>query len=177
MYRLIDSWYDGEFEFDPDNAPEVRETVAELQHLPIITVTSLAKAQQAKDELAKVEQAKSKLAKAEQAQAELTEGTDVDGEQLDLATMFLWSLFAGEEFSGELQERYPLRQNPGDESSFKKLELLTVAERGWNAARLRGLAQSHLEAMLVEAKKAQGLFEHADALAAYNPNGTDETAT
>jgi transposase len=56
------------------------------------------------------------------------------------------------EFSGKLQDRYPLRRQAGEEPSYKLRHLLTAAERAWNVKQLR--------------KSADARNEHADALEA-----------
>lgn len=56
------------------------------------------------------------------------------------------------EFSGKLQDRYPLPRKAGDEPVYKLRHLLTAQERAWNVAQLR--------------KSADARNEHADALEA-----------
>lgn len=56
------------------------------------------------------------------------------------------------EFSGKLQDRYPLQRKAGEEPAYKVRSLLTADERAWNVAQLR--------------KSADARNEHADALEA-----------
>lgn len=56
------------------------------------------------------------------------------------------------EFSGKLQDRYPLPRKSGEEPAYKVRSLLTAEERAWNVAQLR--------------KSADARNEHADALEA-----------
>lgn len=58
----------------------------------------------------------------------------------------------GADFSGKLQDRYPLPRKAGEEPKYKLRQLLTPAERAWNVQQLR--------------KSAQARLEHADALQA-----------
>lgn len=56
------------------------------------------------------------------------------------------------EFSGKLQDRYPLPRKSGEEAAYKQRHHLTSDERAWNVAQLR--------------KSADARNEHADALEA-----------
>lgn len=58
----------------------------------------------------------------------------------------------GINFSGQLQDRYPLPKKVGEEPVYKLRHHLTPEERQWNVTQLR--------------KSAQGRQEHADALEA-----------
>jgi hypothetical protein len=58
----------------------------------------------------------------------------------------------GAEFSGQLQDRYPLPRKAGEEPAYKKRHDLTPEERAWNVKQLR--------------KSAGARLEHADALEA-----------
>lgn len=60
--------------------------------------------------------------------------------------------FQGIGWSGQLQPRYPLPRQPGQEPAYKRRELLTDEERAFNVAQLR--------------KSAKARQEHADALEA-----------
>lgn len=58
----------------------------------------------------------------------------------------------GVQFSGKLQDRYPLPRRACEEPSYKLRHLLTAKEREWNVSQLR--------------KSADARNEHADALEA-----------
>lgn len=62
------------------------------------------------------------------------------------------SLDFGAEFSGKLQDRYPLPRKAGEEPAYKARFHLTADERSWNVEQLR--------------KSAGARLEHADALEA-----------
>lgn len=60
----------------------------------------------------------------------------------------------GEMFAGQLQDRYPLPKQAGDEPSYKLRGLMTAEEVAWNVKQLR--------------KSATARLEHADALQAWS---------
>lgn len=76
---------------------------------------------------------------------------DADGEENDAHSGQV-ELDLGIQFSGKLQDRYPIPRKYGDEPTYKLRQHLTAAERHWNVMQLR--------------KSAQARLEHADALQA-----------
>jgi hypothetical protein len=86
------------------------------------------------------------LAKRKDAEAEMSEAYSRQGE---LAL----------EFSGKLQDRYPLPRKEGDEPVYKLRSELTAEERAWNVAALRKSARARLEH--ADALEAEGLISEA----------------
>lgn len=76
---------------------------------------------------------------------------DADGEENDTHGA-QGDLDFGIQFSGKLQDRYPLPRKSGEEPSYKLRQHLTPEERDWNVKQLR--------------KSAKARQEHADALEA-----------
>lgn len=76
---------------------------------------------------------------------------DADAERSE-AYVSQSSFDLGVEFSGKLQDRYPLPRKAGEEPVYKLRSELTPQERAWNVSQLR--------------KSAMARQEHADALEA-----------
>lgn len=77
----------------------------------------------------------------------LAKRKDPDADESDA-----YQLSLGTQFSGKLQDRYPLPRKSGEEPTYKLRTHLTTDEREWNVKQLR--------------KSARARLEHADALEA-----------
>lgn len=65
----------------------------------------------------------------------------------------------GEEFSGKLQDRYPLPRKAGEEPVYKLRSHLTKEERAWNVGILRKSGNARLQH--ADALEAEGLSKEA----------------
>ena len=68
----------------------------------------------------------------------------------------------GTEFSGQLQDRYPIKRAKGEEPAYKKRAELTPDDRAYNVKQLRksaGARLEHADALEAEGKHKQSMME------------------
>ena len=67
------------------------------------------------------------------------------GHEADESPAYQSEMQLGEQFSGKLQDRYPLPRKVGEEAAYKRRQDLTDAERAWNVEQLRKSGNARLE--------------------------------